>query len=145
MRNISSGGASERFKGAEGTARTGVDSGMDIPHAVAVLLYFQSLRVFHNTDTFHAVGISGPGGMELLIHVGVDTVSMQVEGFQLLVKEGDNVKKGQRLITFDIAKIKAAGHPATTAVLVTNSDDYAALTVNARGRVSAGDQLITVE
>lgn len=102
-------------------------------------------EISSTTDTFHAVGISGPGGMELLIHVGVDTVNMKGEGFKLLVKEGDKVKKGQKLILFDIAKIKAAGYPATTAVLLTNSDDYAACKVNASGRVSAGDKLITVE
>ena len=102
-------------------------------------------EISSTTDTFHAVGISGPGGMELLIHVGVDTVNMKGEGFKLLVKEGDKVKKGQKLIQFDIAKIKAAGYPATTAVLLTNSDDYAAYKVNASGRVSAGDKLITVE
>ena len=128
------------------TFATGVlGDGVGIEPETGVVVAPFDGEISSTTDTFHAVGISGPGGMELLIHVGVDTVSMQVEGFQLLVKEGDNVKKGQRLITFDIAKIKAAGHPATTAVLVTNSDDYAALTVNARGRVSAGDQLITVE
>ncbi len=102
-------------------------------------------EISSTTDTFHAVGISGPGGMELLIHVGVDTVNMKGEGFKLLVREGDKVKKGQKLILFDIAKIKAAGYPATTAVLLTNSDDYAACKVNASGRVSAGDKLITVE
>lgn len=97
------------------------------------------------TDTFHAVGISGPVDMELLIHVGVNTVEMKGEGFTLHVKEGDRVKKGQKLITFDIAKIKAAGHPATTAVLVTNSEDYDAFTIEAVQKVAAGAKLITVK
>ncbi len=102
-------------------------------------------EISSTTETFHAVGISGPGGIELLIHVGVDTVNMKGDGFKLLVKEGDKVRKGQKLILFDIAKIKAAGYPATTAVLVTNSDDYAACRLNAGGRVEAGASLITVE
>lgn len=97
------------------------------------------------TDTFHAVGVSGPADMELLIHVGVNTVEMKGEGFTLHVKEGDRVKKGQKLITFDIAKIKAAGHPATTVVLVTNSEDYETCTVEAVESVKAGERLISVQ
>lgn len=78
------------------------------------------------TDTRHAIGIIGPKGMELLIHVGIDTVNMKGDGFELLVAEGDKVKKGQKLLTFDMDKIKKAGYSTTTAVLVTNSDDYEA-------------------
>ena len=73
-------------------------------------------------ESQHAVGIES-GGMELLIHVGVDTVNMQGDGFTCLVKEGDQVKAGQPLIRFDRAKIKAAGYSDTVAVLLTNSDD----------------------
>lgn len=72
----------------------------------------------------HAIGLVGPGGMELLIHVGMDTVEMKGDGFAPLVREGDRVKKGQKLMTFDRNKIRAAGHPETVAVLLTNSDDY---------------------
>lgn len=70
---------------------------------------------------------------------------MQGDGFTLLVKEGNQVKKGQKLIAFDIDKIKAAGYPATTAVLVTNSEVYAACKVSAGGGVSAGEALLKVE
>ena len=73
-------------------------------------------------DSQHAVGIES-NGMEMLIHVGVDTVNMQGDGFTCLVKEGDEVKAGQPLIRFDRAKIKAAGYSDTVAVLLTNSDD----------------------
>lgn len=96
-------------------------------------------------ETKHAIGISGPGGIELLIHVGVDTVNMKGEGFELFVQEGDKVKKGQKLVAFDISKIKAAGYPTTTAVLVTNSDDFAACDVQASGSVAAGERLIEVK
>ena len=72
----------------------------------------------------HAIGLVGPGRMELLIHVGMDTVEMKGNGFAPLVREGDRVKKGQKLMTFDRNKIRAAGHPETVAVLLTNSDDY---------------------
>ena len=73
-------------------------------------------------ESQHAVGIES-NGMELLIHVGVDTVNMKGDGFTCLVKEGDEVKAGQPLIIFDRAKIKAAGYSDTVAVLLTNSDD----------------------
>ena len=75
-------------------------------------------------DSKHAIGISGPEDMELLIHVGVDTVEMKGDGFNTLVSEGDKVVKGQKLMEFDIAKIKAAGKPDTVVVLLTNSDDF---------------------
>ena len=75
-------------------------------------------------ETQHAVGITGPGDMEVLIHVGVDTVAMNGDGFTALVKEGDKVKAGQPLIQFDRAKIKAANHPDVVVVLLTNADDY---------------------
>ena len=73
-------------------------------------------------ESRHAVGVES-NGMELLIHVGVDTVNMNGDGFNCLVKEGDEVKAGQPLIRFDRAKIKAAGYSDTVAVLLTNSDD----------------------
>ena len=62
--------------------------------------------------------------MELLIHVGVDTVSMNGEGFEPLVKEGDKVRRGEPILRFSREKIKAAGHPDLVVVLLTNSDDY---------------------
>ena len=75
-------------------------------------------------DSKHAIGLSSPSGMELLIHVGVDTVAMNGDGFDPQVEEGDQVKAGQLLLNFDIDKIKAANHPDTVVVLLTNADDY---------------------
>lgn len=80
--------------------------------------------------------------MELLIHVGIDTVNMKGDGFAVLVSEGDKVKKGQKLLTFDMEKIRAVGYSTTTAVLLTNSDDYAAMTVERTGAVEAGEMII---
>lgn len=71
-------------------------------------------------DSGHACGLRLDNGAELLIHVGVDTVSMGGDGFQLHVREGDRVRLGDRLITFDPEKIRAAGHSTTTAFLVTD-------------------------
>ena len=74
-------------------------------------------------DSRHAVGLTLDNGAELLIHVGIDTVSMNGDGFQLHVKAGDRVRLGDKLITFDPEKIKAAGHPTTTVFLVTDPGD----------------------
>ena len=97
------------------------------------------------TDTNHAVGITGPGEMEVLIHVGVDTVNMKGDGFELLVSEGEKVKAGQKLLTFDIAKIQEAGYSTTTAVLLTNSDDYPDFKVLKTGETESMEKLFTVE
>lgn len=70
-------------------------------------------------DTAHACGLTLKNGMELLIHVGVDTVDMGGDGFKLLIQEGDHVKTGQPLIEFDPDKIRAAGHPCTTMLIIT--------------------------
>lgn len=75
-------------------------------------------------DTQHAVGLCSADGIELLIHVGVDTVKMNGDGFRLLVGEGDKIRAGQRLIEFSIDKIRQAGCSPVTAVIVVNSDDY---------------------
>ncbi|MCH4033535.1 MAG: glucose PTS transporter subunit IIA [Lachnospiraceae bacterium] len=83
-------------------------------------------------ESKHAIGITGAGDMEVLIHVGIDTVEMNGDGFIPYVKEGDKVKKGQPLLKFDIDKIKAAGHPDTVVVLLTNSDDYDDVTYGAK-------------
>lgn len=77
-------------------------------------------------ETKHAVGITSDDGAELLIHVGLDTVDMNGDGFTVKVKVGQKVTCGQTLLTFSFAKIKAAGHPTTTAFLVTNADDVGA-------------------
>lgn len=97
------------------------------------------------TDTRHAVGITGPEEMEVLIHVGIDTVNMNGEGFELLVSEGEKVKAGQKLMTFDLEKIKAAGYSTTTAVLLTNSDDYPNFKIVKTGKTDTMEKLFTIE
>lgn len=95
------------------------------------------------TDTRHAVGISSPDGMELLIHVGVDTVAMNGDGFECFVQEGQQVKAGDKLIAFDREKIAAAGHPDVVVVLVTNSDEYENLSIQT-GTCQSLDKVIQV-
>ena len=75
-------------------------------------------------DSKHAIGIANDAGMEVLIHVGVDTVAMNGEGFDDKVAEGDKVKAGQLIMTFDRDAIKKANHPDCVVVLLTNSDDF---------------------
>lgn len=96
------------------------------------------------TDTKHAIGITGPADMEVLIHVGVDTVNMKGDGFELLVEEGQKVKAGQKLMTFDITKIKAAGYSPVAAVLLTNSDDYPEFKVVKTGKTQRLEEVFTV-
>ena len=77
-------------------------------------------------DTKHAITLEA-NGMELLIHVGINTVSMNGDGFEAFVSDGDTVKAGQKLLAFDINKIKAAGFSEVTAVLLTNAEDLDAV------------------
>ena len=95
------------------------------------------------TDTHHAVGVTSPDGMELLIHVGVDTVDMKGDGFQCFVKAGQKVKAGEKLIALDREKIAAAGHPDMVAVLLTNADDYKDLKIETGSR-KALDKILQV-
>lgn len=95
-------------------------------------------------DTLHAIGIEA-GGVELLIHVGIDTVEMKGDGFKSHVKEGQAVKKGDLLLTIDLEKIKAAGHPATIMVAVTNSDELASVEASAAGKLMPGDPLMSLK
>ncbi len=88
--------------------------------------------------TLHAVGITSNDGIELLIHVGMDTVEMNGKGFKALVKEGDKVKAGTPLLKVDLEAIRAAGHPTATALIVTNSDDLPEISVVANGDAAAG-------
>ena len=81
-------------------------------------------------ESKHAIGISGAGDMELLIHVGIDTVAMNGDGFEPLISEGDSVKLGQPILRFSREKIKAAGHPDLVVMLLTNSDDYTSVEIS---------------
>ena len=93
-------------------------------------------------DTGHACGLTLPNGLELLIHVGVDTVDMGGDGFKLLVNEGDHVKAGQPLIQFDPAKIKAAGHPCTTMLIVTGEGSAANIKLHSGMDAKAGETTV---
>ena len=93
-------------------------------------------------DTGHACGLTLPNGVELLIHVGVDTVDMGGDGFKLLVNEGDHVKAGQKLIEFDPEKIRAAGHPCTTMLIVTAEGSASGITMHSGMEAKAGETTV---
>lgn len=95
--------------------------------------------------TGHAYGLKTADGAEILIHVGIDTVSMNGDGFDQKVAQGDKVKAGDVLGTFDAAKIAAAGLDDTTMVIVTNTADYASVTPVAEGTVAKGDAVIELK
>ena len=95
--------------------------------------------------TGHAYGLRTANGAEILIHVGIDTVSMNGEGFNQKVNQGDKVKAGDVLGTFDSAKIAAAGLDNTTMVIVTNTADFASVNPVASGSVAKGDAVIEVK
>lgn len=96
-------------------------------------------------DSKHAIGLIGPRDSELLIHVGIDTVAMNGDGFDVKVAVGDMVKKGDLLMTFDIEKIRAAGYSPAVVFLVTNSDDFTAVELaDGKANVAAQDTVLTI-
>lgn len=95
--------------------------------------------------TKHAIGLTTTDGVELLIHLGIDTVQMNGAPFIIDVKEGDKLKKGDKIGSFDEKMIVEAGYRTVTPVVVTNSDAYTTFTLQKTGKVSAGDEVLTVE
>jgi PTS system beta-glucosides-specific IIC component len=94
--------------------------------------------------TGHAVGITADNGMEILIHVGMDTVGLDGKGFTPKKAQGDKVKKGELLLEFDRKLIQEAGYSIVTPVVITNSDDYTDVIPTAPGDVTQGQDIITV-
>lgn len=97
-------------------------------------------NLFH---TGHAIGITSDSGCTVLIHIGMDTVRLDGEGFSAHVKQGDAVKKGQKLITFDLEGIKAKGYVMDTPVLVTNADEFTDVVELTDKPVATGDALLS--
>ena len=93
-------------------------------------------------DNHHAVGMESTDGVEILIHVGMDTVKLNGRCFTIHVEEGEQVKKGQLLLEFDIPGIKEAGYEVTTPIVVTNSDEFNDVEMKAEGQVTVGTQLL---
>lgn len=95
--------------------------------------------------TGHALGMRTDDGMELLLHIGIDTVEMQGKGFHACVEAGARVKKGELLVEFDVEEIKKAGCQATTMVLVSNAQELGEMTVLASGNIAALEPLLELK
>lgn len=94
--------------------------------------------------TKHAIGLISTDGVELLMHIGMDTVNLDGKGFEAHVKQGDHVKTGDSLITFDLEALKAAGYVVETPVIITNQDAYQSdVTIVLPHAVKHGEELIT--
>ena len=95
-------------------------------------------------DTLHAVSLTADCGAEVLIHVGLDTVKMNGDGFVGHVQAGDKVKKGDLLLEVDLEKVKAAGYDTITPMLICNTDDYASVEGLSGKDVQPGDDVIKI-
>lgn len=125
-------------------------AGGDLGNGVAIIPTVGQLKAPFDGEittlfpTLHAVGITGDNGVEMLIHIGFDTVKLNGEPFNSKVKQGDHVKKGDLLLTFDIEKIKAAGYGITTPIIITNTANYLDVVPKEIEEAKFGDNIITV-
>jgi glucose-specific phosphotransferase system IIA component len=94
--------------------------------------------------TLHAIGLTTPEGLELLIHIGIDTVELQGNGFKSVIKAGDAVRAGQRLIKVNRKKIAKLGKSTLTPLIITNMDRVRSITP-LLGAVLQGDVVLQVE
>lgn len=101
-------------------------------------------RVDSVFDTKHAINILSAEGAEVLLHIGIDTVKLGGKHFEAHVSDGQEIKKGDLLISFDIEAIKAEGYKVTTPLIISNTDEYSSITSAAQGKVLAGDEIIKI-
>ena len=94
--------------------------------------------------TLHAMGITTDDGVEILVHVGLDTVNLNGQYFKAFAKQGDRVRKGDKLVSFDIAAIEKAGFSVASPVVITNTPNFLDVVEDGSGAVDVGDAIITV-
>ncbi|MEG0367976.1 MAG: PTS glucose transporter subunit IIA, partial [Coprobacillus sp.] len=94
--------------------------------------------------TKHAIGITDKNGLEILIHIGIDTVQLVGEGFEAFVEVGQTVKKGEKLVKFDSKLIKSKGYDLTTFVVVTNTDHYKEINHIKNKEVKSKDAILSI-
>lgn len=100
------------------------------------------LNVF---PTLHAIGIQSDDGLEILIHLGFDTVELEGKYFKSNISEGDKVSVGDLLIEFQVEEIKNAGYDITTPIVVTNSDQYETIEAIPEENIKAGEKLLIIK
>ncbi|MBD0785921.1 PTS glucose transporter subunit IIA [Vibrio sp. Y2-5] len=101
-------------------------------------------RVVSVFKALHAIGLQSDDGIQMLIHIGLDTVKLDGRGFELLVVVGEEIKQGQPLILFDLPLLSTLGYDSTTPILVTNSDDYLDVIATSTPHVKSGETLLTI-
>lgn len=114
-----------------------------LPSTTQIVAPFNG-TVIQASDTKHAIGLLSDDGIELLIHIGVNTVEMNGEGFSSHLKKGQKVRLGEELISFDREAIRSAGYSDAIAVVVTNIDAFAGIEILADGPITAGSSLLRV-
>lgn len=95
--------------------------------------------------TKHAIGLLSDDGIELLIHVGVDTVKLNGKYFEAHIEQGEKIKKGQTLLTFDLEKIRNEGYVTQVPIVITNTNDYSTVTSNCNGNIDYNNELLTLK
>ncbi len=95
-------------------------------------------------DTLHAISMVAENGVEILVHVGLDTVNLKGQGFEAHVKAGDSVKKGDLMLTVDLDFLKAEGYDIITPVVVCNTDEYAKVEGIFEKEVMPGDDVVEI-
>lgn len=95
-------------------------------------------------DTLHAVSLTSEDGVEILVHVGLDTVALKGQYFTAHVATGDHVKKGTLLLTVDLDQVKAAGYDVITPMIICNTDDYSAVEAVTGNAVKPGDTVLEI-
>lgn len=96
-------------------------------------------------DTKHAINLVSSDGCEILLHIGIDTVKLNGEFFEAHVSDGQEIHRGDLLITFDIDGIRNAGYKTTTPMIICNTDDYSEVSAAASGSISAGEKIINIK
>ncbi len=96
-------------------------------------------------DTKHAINLVTADGVEILLHIGIDTIKLNGKYYEAHVKSGDNVKKGDLLVSFDIDGIKKEGYKTTTPMIICNSDDYSSIKSVASGTITPGQNILSVQ
>ena len=96
-------------------------------------------------ETGHAVSMTTEGGCEILLHIGIDTVKLNGQFFDIKAQDGQQVRKGDLLVVFDTKKIKEAGYKLTSPMIVLNTDDYGKITKTDAAEITAGEKILEVE
>jgi sugar PTS system EIIA component len=120
--------------------------GLAIEPAEGVVVAPLDARVMQVFPTKHAVGLLSDNGIELLIHIGLETVSLKGEGFESFVKEGDKVKKGDKLITFDLDIVKEKANSTVTPIIITNGNRVESIEKTSEIQLQRGETpLLTIK